>query len=266
MGGFFSLIENLATGLYVISGFLLVWNLRILWLARGELQYAQFGLEKELAERRGGKALTMVILMVEAIGAVWAISNISSPAWSEGLPYPTPTAMITFATGAPPGSGVGSGINIQNTGPTDIAIPATFAPPSTPQGTIGPRDSRSGCDPSHAWIEYPANGMYIFQTEDIVGTASIDNFSKYRFEIRSIDSDQFSVLPDDHSTPVLNGKLGNFVPFYLLPGEYRFRLVVFNTNSEVAARCEITVWVTDPVPTATPIGGGVVQVSSTPSE
>lgn len=256
MGGFLSLITSLATGLYVICGFLLFWNLRVFYTARNELRVAQFGLERELAERRGGRALTMVLFMLEIIITIWAISSIASPAWSEGLPGPTQTARPTFITSTPAGGG---SFDIQNTGPTEISIPATFAPPSTPQGTIGPRDPRGGCDTNTAWIEYPANGMYVFQVETILGTANIENFGKYRFEIRSLESSEFSLYPRDYDRPMVNGPLGELNPARLLPGEYRFRLVVFNTNNDVMARCEITIWITDPVPTATPIGAGQIE-------
>ncbi len=259
MGGFLSLIDSLALGLFVICGFFLTRNLWIWMSARHELQWSQFGLEREMAERRGGRALTFILLMVETIIFVWAISGLALPAWSEGLPStPDSNANRQFKTNIPPGDGdSGLIVDVGTAAPTDVL--STAAPPSTPAGTIGPRDPRAGCDPSTAWIEYPANGMYVFQEEPVLGTANVPNFASYRFEIRSVESSDFSVYRGDYDQPVTEGPLGTISPSVLLPGEYRFRIVVFDNTNEVRARCEITITITDPVPTPTPIGAGSLE-------
>lgn len=257
MGGFISLIENLAPGLYVLGGAVLLWHLRSLFIASSELRFAQFGLEKELAQRRSGRSVTYVIVVVELLVVVWAIGAITGPTWRDGLPFTaTPDVGGDFATNVPNNSGEGFDA-AANAGPTDgPGILATFAPPSTPIGTIGPSDARIGCDPDRAWIQIPANGQYVFEDTTIIGTANVDGFAKYRFEIKGIGQDNFSVYNEgERTTPVINGPLGNIVPFgALLIGEYRFRLVVFNTLDQVAASCEITIWITDPEPTPTPLG------------
>lgn len=258
MGSFISLIENLSLGLYIICGFFLIWNMRVLMIARHELQVAQYGLERELAERQGGRALTMIMVMGEVLIMVWAISTLASAAWDEGLPEDTGDNQLRqFQTNVPREEG-GFEI-IQSSGPTEQPILSTARPPATPPGTIGPRDQRVGCDPDRAWIEDPANGMYIFEDRPIIGTASIENFAAYRFEVRNADGGQYSVYSGDYYTPVINGPLGSISPAVLLPDEYRFRLVVFDTNRQMRASCEITITITEPPATATPIGAGAVE-------
>ncbi|NDJ85802.1 MAG: hypothetical protein GYB66_07945 [Chloroflexi bacterium] len=258
MGDVLSLIESLAPGLYVICGLLLVWNIRSLIIAEGELRYAQYGLEKELAERRGGRSLTMVVIMIEILVVVWGVSNVASPAWSEGLPDGTAEAGQRQFMTSTPGSGGDFEFQIASPQPTDVL--ATAAPPSTPIGTIGPHDPKLKCDTSRAWIDYPANGMYIFEDIDVIGTASIENFAKYRFEIKGPSSSEFSVYTQgDRVEPVVDGPLGRISPLDLIPGQYRFRLVVFDTDNNPRAQCEITIWIQDPVPTATPIGAGSIE-------
>lgn len=254
MGAFFSLIENLSTGLYFICGVLLIWNLRSLMQARHELQLAQYGLEREMAERHGGRALTTVLLMAEFIIVVWGISSYASPTWSEGLPDSDTESNIDspFITNTPAGDG-SFDIQVRTLAPTDVL--ATAAAPSTPVGTIGPRSQRTGCDPNQAWIDYPANGMYVFEEVPVTGTANLENFAKYRFEIRKATDVDFSLYSKgDYNQPVVNGELGSFLPSVLLPGEYRFRLTVFDTNNNIRASCEITINIIEPVPTATLLG------------
>lgn len=260
MGGFISLIENLAPGLYVIGGLMLLWNIRALFVSRGELRFAQYGLEKELAQRRGGRAVTLVFVMAELLIAVWAISTLAAPTWSDGLPD-TPEINVArdFFTATPAGGGE---LAIDaNARPTDgPGILATAPPPSTPVGTIQPSDPRRGCDPETAWIQIPANGQLIFEETSIIGTANVENFSKYRFEIRNVENaSNFSLFPAaDYTEPVVNNVLGNILPV-LFNGEYRFRLTVFDTNNAVAGQCEITIFITEPPLTATPLGAGAPQ-------
>ena len=260
MGGFISLIENLAPGIYVVAGAVFLWNLRTLFISRNELRFAQYGLEKELANRKGGRAFTIAILMIEVLIAAWAISSLAAPTWSEGLPATQEVnAQSDFRSATPAGGGVlGIDANVQPTSGPNIL--STAPPPSTPVGTIGPNDPPVGCDPDVAWIHFPGNGQYVFEEIDIIGTADAPNFSKYRFEIKGVVEESFSLFTQaDYTSPVRNNVLGRIFPLTLLFGEYRFRLVVFDTNNEVVGLCEITIWIEEPQPTATPLGGGVPQ-------
>lgn len=258
MGDFIEFIESISLGVYFICGFFLIWNLRSLMIARGEQHVARYQLEREFADRRGGRSLTIIILMAEILIFIWATTTLASPAWSEALsdnPSKDTDSPRSFQTSTAAREG---SFDIEAVGgPTDILIPRTAAPPSAPTGTIRPSDQREGCDISHAYIEYPVNGMVVSQYETVHGTASLDDFSKYRFEIKSANSDTFSVISNDARTPVIEGPLGAIEPFNLIPGEYRFRLVVFDTNNQMLAHCEITIWIEDAVPTATPtvVGG-----------
>ena len=41
-----------------------------------------------------------------------------------------------------------------------------------------------GCPEDAAWIHIPGNGQLVFEATTVWGTASISNFSFYRFEIK----------------------------------------------------------------------------------
>jgi hypothetical protein len=120
-----------------------------------------------------------------------------------------------------------------------------------------------------AYIDVPVNGQVIFEVTAILGIATIADFGYYRFEIRDLAAGtDFAVIggaQSDYTTPITarGGPLGSIIPQNFLPGEYRFRLVVFDRTGLPRATCEISIFISDPPPTPTPIGAGP-QVSPIP--
>lgn len=261
MGDFFFFIESIAVGLYVFTGLGLLWSFRNFLRARRELRESQFRLEREQAQQHGGKALTLVFLSVNLLVTVWGTANMAAPTWREGLPAtlnPKFRDNAGYQTSTPE---IGGGFQptSNDTGGGDI-IPITAPPPSTPKGTILPSSPREGCIRDQAWIDFPDNGQVVFDVIPIRGTANIQDFAFYRFEIRpdmgSLDA-TFSTIggpQGDYVQPVVDGELGQLVPLNYLPGNYRYRLVVFDSTSAMKASCEISIIISDPIPTATPIG------------
>ena len=205
--------------------------------------------------------MTLLFLSLELMVLVWAIATVSAPTWRDGLPpdFKGANDGIPFATAIPI---AGEGFVVQARLTDDIGILSTAPPPSTPSGTIIAPGGREGCIYDTAYIAIPDDGMRVFEPIKIQGVADIDNFAFYRFEIRKSGAGgNFAPLPQDHVQPIpLNpeqlGELGQLIPDLYLDGEYRFRLVVFDTNSNPVASCEITIFISPPVPTETPIGAG----------
>jgi hypothetical protein len=260
MGGFFFFVESVASGLYIFGGLAIAWCLRGLYLARRELRASQFRLEREQAEQRGGRALTGLLLTINLLVAVWGISTMAAPTWREGLPATANPAAQTrqYQTSAAGGQGTPFEVT-RRAGDSGPVIPVTAPPPSTPKGTILPSQGRIGCIRDQAWIEFPDNGQVIFDVITIQGTANIDGFAFYRFEIKADNpAEEFRSIggaQGDRTQPVIDGELGQLIPFNYLPGAYRYRLTVFDSNSVLRASCEISIFISDPIPTPTPIGG-----------
>lgn len=248
-------IQNISLGLYFLAGLGILWGMWSLFSARSELAIAQFRLEREAAQEQGGRAITLVIVLLEAILLIWLVSNVTYDAWQEftNASVSTPDSAERFATTVPLAGDSVLQVPTSSTG--GIAIPKTQPPSPTPAGTIRPAEDRVGCIADQANINIPDNGQVIYQVEAVLGTASIQNFSYYRFEIRSTEEDSFRVIggaDSDYFAPVVDGPLGQIAPQNFLPGEYRFRLVVFDTSNTVRAACEITIFISEPLPTATP--------------
>ncbi len=259
-------IEQIAPGLYILCGVGIVIALRAVILARRQLQSAQFELEKELARFRVDNAVTAVVLLIQLALAVVAISLVVAPTLRAQPPQtgaPIAVAVETPFTTAIPGS------ILAGTPPPDFAqgveIPgledelnlAPFATPTltpTPVGTIVPDAPPAiGCDSPEAQMRIPANGMIVFEAINIVGSANTANFAFYRFELNGPQTNNVWAKLSEYTVPVVDGVLGQLIPSQLTPGEYKFRLNVFDITNTPRASCTHTIFISAPIPTATPI-------------
>jgi hypothetical protein len=256
MGSFILFIDSISVGLYIFIALLFVWNIRAFIMARSELHVAQFGLEREMAQRQGGRSFTLLIIAIELLVFVWAITAFAAPTWRDGLPEDALNLgpVEDFRTSTP--SQLGEFNPIPTTGGSDFEIIQTAPPPSTPVGTIIAPGGREGCTVDQAFIQIPGDGQLIFEPIEIIGVANVENFSFYKFELRrDRPGTNFAPIGGDYTQPVLEmGPLGQFIPSNYLNGGYRLRLMVFDSSSMPVASCELSISIDDPVPTETPIG------------
>jgi hypothetical protein len=97
--------------------------------------------------------------------------------------------------------------------------------------------------------------MLVFEPINIRGVAATDNFAFYRFELKGPQTfENFAVLRDYDQPVTQLGELGSFVPSVYEPGEYQFRLTVFDITNTVRASCTVTIYISEPIPTPTPLG------------
>ncbi len=252
-------IERISFGLYILSAGGVLFMAYQLQQARRELSVAQFKLEREQALVRQASALTFGGLLIEFMVAVWAIANLMAPTIRDIRTTPQDSASFrperfvtsTPAPNPPVALDAGSG------GAEGPVIFATPVPTATPVGTIIPdAPDIVGCPRDRAWLLIPGNGQLVFETTTFWGTANINDFAFYRFEIKpAVPDAQFAPI-GDYATPVIDGPLGDFYPLNFPSGEYRFRLTVFDNTYTMRALCEVTIFVSEPPPTPTPIGAG----------
>ncbi|NJL92777.1 MAG: hypothetical protein HC915_03160 [Anaerolineae bacterium] len=261
MTSFLLLIQNVAPAFYVLAALGIVRGFFWWVAAQRELSWAQFPLERENAVQLGGRGITWMVISVELIVLVWVLSNITYNEFDRlNLDDTEEVAPRAFQTSVP-FEGAAEFQTPLPAGQEGPVIQRTQPPSPTPAGTLRPADPRTGCIFNQANIDIPDNGQVIFQTTPVIGTAAIEDFGFYRFEIREIGSSAFSVIggaESDYPLPLPNnGPLGQVIPQNFMPGEYRFRLVVFDSGSNPRASCEITIFISEPLPTPTPIGGNV---------
>jgi hypothetical protein len=260
LGRLLLLIRGIAPVLYILAAGGALLGLRSFLRARYDLRLSQFSLEREQAEERGGWAITQILLLIEVGILFFVLANVTYTAWDQhenpNAVVVTPSQTVAFSTGVP--LDTGQSFTVPTPVQEGIEIRPTQPPSPTFAGTVQPADDPVGCLADQVNITLPSNGQVIFENQPVMGTANIQNFGYYRFEIRNIEEGgEFGVMEADYTSPVTNGPLGQLIPQNFVPGEYRFRLAVFDTTGSTRGACEISVFFSDPLPTQTPIGAGV---------
>lgn len=265
-------IEQVAVGLYILIGIGMVIAVRSALRWGSEYRRTYFELERELYGFRRANALTMLVLFIEAALIVYGVQTIVAPTvrtLSENVQtievvasdgsFITPTPQI-FADAQIDASGV----ILEEEDPANrVQITPTLTP--TLVGTILPSDPPVGCDTEDAWLQIPANGMVVFEPITVRGVANTENFAFYRFEIKGPSTFDNFAPREDYPLPVEElGELGQFVPAFYEPGEYQFRLAVFDIANELRASCTINIFISEPIPTPTPLGQDLNNAAAPP--
>jgi hypothetical protein len=262
-------IEKIALGLYILSAGGILLMMHRLYRAQRDLTVAQFKLEREHALVRKAGAITWGGLFIEFLIGVWAVANMAAPTLRDirlGANDQSAKQPKQFVTSTP-ASNPPFSFDTGGSGDQGPVIFATQPPTATPVGTIIPDAPDSvGCSRESAWLLVPGNGQRIFESTIVFGTANISNFAFYRFEIKPVTAGaQFAPMGNgDFTTPVIEGPLGEISPLNFAYGEYRFRLTVFDNTNTLRALCEVTIHITEPPLTPTPIIAGTPAVIPTP--
>jgi hypothetical protein len=260
------LIEQTAVGLYILIGLGILVTLRRWARARQDYRATQFELEREIFRYKGANALTLIILLIEFALVVLGVQQVVAPtvrhaeeanggldqrdvALNDGF-APSPTPPVVDFNAAPIDA---SGVTIGEQEVVQVVATPTLTP--TPVGTILPNPTPvSGCDTPNATLQVPANGMLVFEPVNVLGTAFTDNFAFYRFELNGPQTFGSFAIIRDYDQPVPNlGELGQFVPSFYQPGDYQFRLTVFDITNTLKAACTIHIRISEPIPTPTPL-------------
>jgi hypothetical protein len=264
------LIEQIAVGLYILAGV----GILILWsrwrVAQYDVRATRFELERDLARFRRDNALTLIILGVEFILIVAGIQRVVAPTVRSDQELMRLVAMTrdddvnetpsdgVFATPTRPAPLANlpiEPVELPRDDEFSIFVTPTLTP--TPVGTIEPNAPPVyGCDTPNAFLQIPANGMRVFQVIRVAGTAFVDDFSSYKIEISGPTTLNTFWVIDEGAIPVTElGTLSQFNPDPYAPGTYQFQLTVFDTTRELKASCMVTIYISRPIPTPTPLGG-----------
>ncbi len=259
------LLEQWATGLYILLAAAFLYTYWHLSRAQQEFRQTHFELERDIARFKRANALTAMILIGELALVVLGIQQVVAPTLRDNMDTGQILAQVQqdgdFATPtAAPLEGDfqidTSGVVLGEIDPADQILPTPTLTP-TPVGTIVPNAPAAvGCDTPNAQLQVPANGMIVFQPITVSGTAFADDFAFYKFELNGPSTfGNFATLPVDGTQSVTSlGDLGQFVPAFYEPGTYQFRLVVFDTTNAPRGSCTITIYISEPIATPTPLG------------
>ena len=204
-------------------------------VAHREKGRAIFTLEKEAASSTRLRSIGMAFVLLILGGAIYFTAIYLEPNLDlETKTEVTPTVLLqptpTPTTGPP---------TITPT-PRPTRPPR---PPATPEVTLTPMPEPvvlPNCPDSRARLTSPTVNAVLKGAVEITGSANIDNFDFYKFELRAAGATDWSTL-EMFRDPVADGSLGTWNTSALPAGAYTFRLVVVDKTGNYPEPCEVQV-------------------------
>jgi len=257
-------INQVAVGIYFLIAAGILFALRRFFIWGDEYRSSYFELERDLSRYRQANAVTAVILLIELAVIIAGIQVMVAPALQRDRQIENLVAAARVEDGVfetPVPAAPAANLSIE---PVALPRSADFAgqiqptPPLTPTpvGTIIPADPAVGCDSPQAQLSIPANGMRVFQPIPVVGTVFTDQFAYAKIEINGPSTfGNFQVIEDQSTEVRIRSAFSQFVPAGYQPGEYEFRLMVYDVTNTLKAVCMVHIYISDPLPTITPLGG-----------
>ena len=254
-------IDQVAIGIYFLLAAAILLALRRYVIYGEEYRSSYFELERDLSRYRRSNAITLVIFLLQIALIVAGVQIVVVPELQrereledivlaarldDGLfltPAPaTPSRNIAIDPVALPRSDNLAGGVLPTPEPTPTAV-----------GTLIPADPVIGCDQPGAQLQIPGNGMRVFQPIPVVGTVFTDQFAFASIEINGPSTfGNFQVIEDQITEVRERAEFSQFVPAGYEPGEYQFRLMVFDVTQTLKASCQVHIYISDPLPTLTP--------------
>jgi hypothetical protein len=183
-----------------------------------------YGMEKENAQRRINASLSIIILLALLTVTEFILVSFVVPLYPHSAGLATPTIIIL-------------------TTPTVTLAPGQTAPAGTP--APAPVLAGKGCIPGQVEWTAPISGADISGAVELKGTVNLPDLAFYKYEYTQPGNETWTTLAGGN-TVKKNETLGTWNTTDLVPGDYRLRLVVYNTQNQQLAPCELAVRVTKP--------------------
>ncbi|MGB3703137.1 MAG: hypothetical protein WA997_17895 [Anaerolineales bacterium] len=210
-------------GLVYIRRFILAWE---------ELRRAAFGLERESAQSHLNQSAGMLVLLFIMAVAIFVVVSFVAPAFPASIPLQTPTMDLL----ASPSTTIeGEAAQDQDATPTADLLSLT----ATVQ-VIG-----EGCVPGQIMLSDPVDGSEISGVVVIKGTADVQNFGFYKYEVARLGDTVWQTIQAGREIKQ-ESELGQWDTRTLAPGDYMLRLIVIDNQGETLEPCVIRVNVNNP--------------------
>jgi hypothetical protein len=207
-------------------------------MAHREKNRAIFTLEKEAASSTRIRSLGMAfVLLIVAIGFYSTATYLEPNLELEVDNEPTPTVLLQptpTPTSGPPTPTL-TPRPTRTPRPTQTSEPPQVTPTHTSVPVVLP-----SCPNPQARLTSPTVNAGLKGAVEVRGSANIDNFDFYKFEMRAAGTVDWSTL-ELFREPVSDGILGIWNTSALPPGAYDFRLVVVDKTGNYPTPCEVQV-------------------------
>ncbi len=203
-----------------------MFGLRWLWRSWREWRNAVYSLEKEFALRRMSQAiaalaLVLVLFCGELITASFVLPNLPA-----SLLVPTATPDL-FAT------------------PTGTISPDLATAIALTPRPLSASSEKDGCTAGRVDLTSPDGGAQLQGTVDIRGSADIQDFGFYKYEVSPLGAETWATISAGRDK-VSGGSLGQWDTTALSPGDYQLRLVVTDNQGRALPACVIQVRIVPP--------------------
>ena len=253
-------IDQVAIGIYFLLAAAILLALRRYVIFGEEYRASYFELERDLSRYRQTNAITLIILLIQ-IGIIIAgiqiivVPELQRERELEDIVLAARLddgVFMTPAPAMPSGQVAIDPVALPRSDEIGGVLP-TPEPTPTAVGTLIPADPVIGCDQPGAQLQIPGNGMRVFQPIPVVGTVFADQFAFASIEINGPSTfGNFQVIEDQITEVRERAEFSQFVPAGYEPGEYQFRLMVFDVTQTLKASCQVRIYISDPLPTLTP--------------
>jgi len=217
------------TFIYLGFGLVAVWQFRKVLLSWSELRGAAFGLERESAQGRLNRAVSILVFVLVMSMFEFALVAYIVPNTPGAMPLFTPTLDLMAS-------------------PSATLDDSALQPNGTPEPNltlvVSP-DADSNCVLDQVMILSPTDGDSVQDLVEIIGTANIPNFGFYKYETTNANEESWLTIQAGN-TVVNQDQLGFWDTKRLVPGDYKLRLIVTDNEGQATAPCVIQVRVDPP--------------------
>jgi hypothetical protein len=210
-------------GLVYIRKFILAWE---------ELRRAAFGLERESAQSNLNQSAGLLVLLFVMAVAIFVLVSFVAPAFPASNPLFTPTMDLLASPSITLSAELTDEVGITPTAEA-LSLTATIQ-------VVG-----EGCVAGQIMLSEPVDGTDITDVIEVKGTANIQNFGFYKYEIARPGETVWLTIQAGRDV-VQEGDLGQWDTRTLAPGDYMLRLVVTDNQGESLEPCVIRVRVNNP--------------------
>jgi hypothetical protein len=213
--------------------------LRALLRANRLLHSTVFGLEREQLYARRSAAFSMLFICLFLAVTFYIVLHLIVPAM-QAQPRPSrSTPGVLFTLSAPTGPAL---VAPQATlSPEQITSIALGTPLPTATATPALLPAGAGCENPSATLTAPAFGQSVAGPVEVKGTANIADFAFYKLEINGPSTGGNWQTLSAGSAPVVDGVLGQWDSSIYIPGNYNFRLVVYDASGNWPPPCVVPI-------------------------
>ncbi len=205
-------------------------------MAHREKSRAIFTLEKETASSTRLRSIGMVFVLAVLAAAFYFTATYLEPNLDlETETEPTPTVLLQPTSSPTTGPPTATPTPRPTRTPRPTATPeVTLAP--TPKPVVLPN-----CPNPQVRLTNPAVNAVLKGVVEIRGSANIDDFQFYKFELKGEVTSWEWQTTVTYDAPVADGVLGVWDTSALPAGAYAFRLVVVDKTGNYPEPCEVNV-------------------------